>query len=250
MKELPTRYDPQSIEDSMSELWHENDLFHAQGTPGREHYSIVIPPPNITGVLHMGHALNNTIQDILARWKRMQGYETLWLPGTDHAGIATQNVVEKDLAKTGLKRQDLGREKFIEKVWEWKKSYGGTIIAQLKKLGCSCDWKRERFTLDDGLSEAVKEVFVRLYRDGLVYKGDYIINWCPRCSTALSDEEAEHRDLEGMIYYIKYPVKGSRALLKENEDYVIVATTRPETMLGDVAVAVNPKDPRYASLKG
>ena len=250
MKELPSRYDPLSIEDSMNQLWQENDLFHAEGKPGVPHYSIVIPPPNITGVLHMGHALNNTIQDILARWKRMQGFETLWLPGTDHAGIATQNVVEKDLAKAGLKRHDLGREKFIEKVWKWKGSYGGTIITQLKKLGCSCDWKRERFTLDEGLSEAVKEVFIRLYEEGLIYKGDYIINWCPRCSTALSDEEAEHRDLEGMIYYIKYPVKGSHSLLKENEDYVVVATTRPETMLGDVAVAVNPKDPRYAHLKG
>ena len=250
MNELPSRYDPRSIEDSMNALWQDNDLFHAEGKKDAPHYSIVIPPPNITGVLHMGHALNNTIQDILARWKRMQGFETLWLPGTDHAGIATQNVVERDLAKAGTKRHDLGRDKFIEKVWEWKEGYGSTIINQLKKLGCSCDWKRERFTMDEGLSEAVKEVFVRLYEDGLIYKGDYIINWCPRCSTALSDEEAEHRDLEGMIYYIKYPVTGSRTLAKENEDYVVVATTRPETMLGDVAVAVNPKDPRYAHLKG
>jgi valyl-tRNA synthetase len=250
MKELPTRYDPRSVEDSMFSLWQENKLFRAEGEKGRPHYSIVIPPPNITGVLHMGHALNNTIQDILARWKRMRGFETLWLPGTDHAGIATQNVVEKALAKEGIKRHDIGRDKFIERVWQWKEEYGGTIITQLKKLGCSCDWEKERFTMDQGLSEAVKEVFIRLYEEDLIYKGDYIINWCPRCSTALSDEEAEHRDLEGMIYYIKYPVKGSRTLVKENEDYVVIATTRPETMLGDVAVAVNPEDPRYRDLRG
>jgi valyl-tRNA synthetase len=250
MNDLATRYDPVSIEERMNLLWRDNKLFHADAGKSGSHYSIVIPPPNITGVLHMGHALNNTIQDILARWKRMQGFETLWLPGTDHAGIATQNVVEKALAKTGVKRHDVGREKFIEKVWQWREEYGGTIIRQLKTLGCSCDWERERFTMDEGLSEAVKEVFLRLYEDGLIYKGDYIINWCPRCSTALSDEEAEHRDIEGMIYYIKYPVKGSKTLSKENEDYVVVATTRPETMLGDVAVAVNPNDPRYQHLKG
>jgi valyl-tRNA synthetase len=250
MKDLPTRYEPSRIEDSMFTLWQDKDLFHAEGRADLPHYSVVIPPPNITGVLHMGHALNNTIQDILVRWKRLKGFETLWLPGTDHAGIATQNVVEKYLAKDGVKRHDLGREKFTEKVWQWKEEYGSTIINQLKRLGCSCDWKRERFTMDEGLSEAVKEVFIRLYEEGLIYKGDYIINWCPRCSTALSDEEAEHRDLEGMIYYIKYPVKGSRSLAKENEDYIVVATTRPETMLGDVAVAVNPKDERYAHLKG
>ncbi|MFH1552576.1 MAG: valine--tRNA ligase [Candidatus Omnitrophota bacterium] len=250
MKEIPTRYDPKKIEEEIYASWSAENLFHvdenADGTP----YCIVIPPPNITGILHMGHALNNTLQDILIRWKRMQGFRTLWMPGTDHAGIATQNVVEREIAKEGLKRADLGREKFLKKVWQWKEEYGSTIIHQLKKLGCSCDWERTRFTMDEGLSNAVKEVFLRLYEDGLTYKGDYIINWCPRCGTALSDEEAEHREVEGMLYYIKYPVKGRQKLEKENEDYVVVATTRPETMLGDVAVAVNPNDPRYTSLKG
>jgi len=249
MKELPTRYDPQQIEESIYSSWQDEKLFHADENAKGETYSIVIPPPNITGILHMGHALNNTIQDILIRWKRMQGLDTLWMPGTDHAGIATQNVVERQLAKDGVKRQDLGREKFLDKVWQWREEYGSTIIRQLKRLGCSCDWDRTRFTMDEGLSDAVKEVFVRLYEDGLLYKGDYIINWCPRCGTALSDEEAEHRDVDGMLYYIKYPIKGKIALKKEKEDYVVVATTRPETMLGDVAVAVNPKDPRYANLK-
>ena len=249
MKELPTRYDPQQIEESIYSSWQDEKLFHADENAKGETYSIVIPPPNITGILHMGHALNNTIQDILIRWKRMQGLDALWMPGTDHAGIATQNVVERQLAKDGVKRQDLGREKFLDKVWQWREEYGSTIIRQLKRLGCSCDWDRTRFTMDEGLSDAVKEVFVRLYEDGLLYKGDYIINWCPRCGTALSDEEAEHRDVDGMLYYIKYPIKGKTALKKENEDYVVVATTRPETMLGDVAVAVNPKDLRYKDLK-
>lgn len=250
MKELPTRYDPQQSEERIYGSWLKEGLFHADEKSSGKSYCIVIPPPNVTGVLHMGHALNNTIQDILVRWKRMRGYNALWMPGTDHAGIATQNVVEKELAKEGLKRREVGREKFLEKVWEWKEEYGSTIIRQLKRLGCSCDWDRTRFTMDEGLSNAVKEVFVRLYGEGLVYKGDYIINWCPRCSTALSDEEAEHRDVEGMLYYIKYPVKGRQKLENENEDYVVVATTRPETMLGDVAVAVNPKDKRYSFLKG
>ncbi|MFC1570338.1 valine--tRNA ligase [Candidatus Omnitrophota bacterium] len=249
MKDLPTRYDPQKIEKEIYSSWEKDNLFHAEETSSKDTYSIVIPPPNITGILHMGHALNNTIQDILIRWKRMEGLDTLWMPGTDHAGIATQNVVERQLGTEGVKRQDLGREKFLEKVWEWREEYGSTIIRQLKSLGCSCDWERTRFTMDEGLSDAVKEVFVRLYEDGLIYKGDYIINWCPRCGTALSDEEAEHRDVDGMLYYIKYPVKGKTKLDKENEDYVVVATTRPETMLGDVAVAVNPKDPRYKDLK-
>jgi valyl-tRNA synthetase len=250
MKEIPTKYDPHQIEEKTYNAWSEEKLFHADEKTEATPYSIVIPPPNVTGILHMGHALNNTIQDILMRWKRMQGYEAMWMPGTDHAGIATQNVVERKLAKEGAKRTDLGREKFLEKVWEWKEEYGSTIIRQLKKLGCSCDWERERFTMDDGLSRAVKEVFIRLYEDGLIYKGDYIINWCPRCGTALSDEEAEHRDVDGMLYYIKYPVKGKEKLEKENEDYIVVATTRPETMLGDVAVAMNPKDPRREKLEG
>ena len=249
MKEIPTKYEPQRIEEETYKAWLEDGLFHADEKAGGESYSIVIPPPNVTGILHMGHALNNTIQDILIRWKRMKGMNTLWMPGTDHAGIATQNVVERNLAKEGLHREDLGREKFLERVWQWKEEYGNTIIRQLKRLGCSCDWDRTRFTMDEGLSNAVKEVFVRLYEEGLIYKGDYIINWCPRCGTALSDEEAEHRDIEGMLYYIKYPIKGRDKLDKENEDYVVVATTRPETMLGDVAVAVNPKDPRYEGLK-
>jgi valyl-tRNA synthetase len=250
MKDIPSRYDPREIEEKLYGAWQKEGLFHADENTDLTPYSIVIPPPNITGILHMGHALNNAIQDILIRWKRMQGHETMWMPGTDHAGIATQNVVERELAKDGVKRTDLGREKFLEKVWQWREEYGSTIIRQLKKLGCSCDWERERFTMDEGLSRAVKEVFMRLYEDGLIYKGDYIINWCPRCGTALSDEEAEHRDVQGGLYYIKYPVKGREKLRKENEDYVVVATTRPETMLGDVAVAMNPNDPRREKLEG
>ncbi|MDD4956151.1 MAG: valine--tRNA ligase [Candidatus Omnitrophica bacterium] len=249
MSELSTKYDPLLSEEKTYQGWVENGSFHADEKSGKKKYSIVIPPPNVTGILHMGHALNNTIQDILVRWKRMQGHEALWMPGTDHAGIATQNVVERQLAKEGLTRDELGREAFIERVWTWKEEYGSTIIRQLKRLGCSCDWDRTRFTMDEGLSRAVKEVFLRLYEDGLLYKGDYIINWCPRCETALSDEEAEHRDVEGKLYYIKYPVKGHEKLEKENEDYVVVATTRPETMLGDVAVAINPKDEARAHLK-
>jgi len=248
MKDLAARYEPQKRDEEIYNAWSREGLFHAAPSGAKEPYCIVIPPPNITGVLHMGHALNNTIQDILVRWKRMQGFETLWMPGTDHAGIATQNVVERELARKNLKKCDLGREKFLEKVWQWKEKYGTTIIHQLKRLGCSCDWERTRFTMDEGLSLAVREVFVRLYEDGLIYKGDYIINWCPRCGTALSDEEAEHREVKGMLYYIKYPVEGKKKLEKVNEDYVVVATTRPETMLGDVAVAVNPKDRRYLSL--
>ncbi len=250
MTDIPTRYDPRKIEEEIYASWSGENLFHAdEKSPGKT-YAIVIPPPNVTGILHMGHALNNTIQDVLIRWRRMQGFETLWMPGTDHAGIATQNVVERELGREGLHREDLGRDKFLEKVWKWKEDYGSTIIRQLKRLGCSCDWERARFTMDEGLSNAVKEVFARLYEDGLIYRGDYIINWCPRCGTALSDEEAEHHEVEGMLYYIKYPVKGRDRLDKENEDYIVVATTRPETMLGDVAVAVNPKDPRYSGLKG
>ncbi|MFH1665429.1 MAG: valine--tRNA ligase [Candidatus Omnitrophota bacterium] len=250
MTGIPTRYDPKTIEAGIYSAWSRERLFHADEKSGKKPYCIVIPPPNVTGILHMGHALNNTLQDILIRWKRMQGFNVLWMPGTDHAGIATQNVVEREIAKEGLKRADLGREKFLEKVWQWKEESGSTIIRQLKRLGCSCDWDRTRFTMDEGLSNAVREVFVRLYDEGLLYKGDYIINWCPRCGTALSDEEAEHRDVDGMLYYIKYPVAGREKPEKENEDYVVVATTRPETMLGDVAVAVNPKDPRYSGLCG
>ena len=245
MEELPKAYAPQEVEDRLYKTWEEKGYFRGSPDPSRKPYSIVIPPPNITGILHMGHALNNTIQDILIRFKRMQGYEAEWMPGTDHAGIATQNVVERKLSKDKVKRQDIGREKFVEEVWKWREEYGSTIIRQLKKLGCSCDWERTRFTMDEGLSEAVLEVFIRLYEKGLIYRGNYIINWCPRCQTALSDEESEHRDVEGMLYHIKYPIKGSG-----KDDFVIVATTRPETMLGDVAVAVNPKDKRYKHLKG
>lgn len=243
MIDIPTKYDPKITEDKWYKYWEDSGFFKAKADPDKKPYTIVIPPPNITGILHMGHALNNSIQDILIRYKRMRGYEVLWLPGTDHAGIATQNVVEKQLAKENLKRQDVGRDEFLKRVWKWRDEYGNTIITQLKKLGCSCDWSRTRFTMDEGLSDAVLEVFVKLYEKGLIYKGDYIINWCPRCQTALSDEEAERRDIDGMLYYIKYAVSGS-------DDHVVVATTRPETMLGDVAVAFNPKDKRYKHLKG
>jgi len=243
MSELPKAYNPHEIEDGVYKFWEEKKFFHARPDPNKKPYTIVIPPPNITGILHMGHALNNTIQDILVRYKRMNGFEALWMPGTDHAGIATQNVVEKKLMKENRKKEDLGREKFLEEVWRWRDQYGSTIISQLKKIGCSCDWDRTRFTMDEGLSRSVLEVFVRLYEKDLIYRGHYIINWCPRCKTALSDEEAEHRDVDGMLYHIKYPVKGT-------EEYVVVATTRPETMLGDVAVCVNPKDKRYKHLKG
>ncbi|MGB3111676.1 MAG: class I tRNA ligase family protein, partial [Candidatus Omnitrophota bacterium] len=220
MKDLPSRYDSKNIERNIYDGWSADNLFHADTETRRKPYSIVIPPPNITGILHMGHALNNTIQDVLIRWKKMQGFEVLWMPGTDHAGIATQNVVERELAKEGIKRHDLGREKFLEKVWQWREEYGLTIIRQLKRLGCACDWDRTRFTMDEGLSRAVREVFTRMHNEGLIYKGNYIINWCPRCGSALSDEEAEHHEVEGMLYYIKYPVKGRKKLDKEYEDYV------------------------------
>ncbi len=236
-------YNPKDVEDKWYKYWEENGLFRAEVKRDKKPFSIVIPPPNVTGSLHIGHALVNTLQDVIVRFKRMQGYETLWLPGTDHAGIATQNVVEREIAKEGLTRHDLGREEFIKRVWEWKEKYGRNIINQLKKLGASCDWSRERFTLDEKLSRAVREVFVTLYNEGLIYKDDYIINWCPRCQTALSDLEVEHKEVEGRLYYIKYPVKGE-------DDYVVIATTRPETMLGDVAVAINPHDKRYEKYRG
>ncbi len=235
---LEKSYDPHKVEDKWYRYWLENNYFRADEDSQKESFSIVIPPPNVTGVLHIGHALNNTLQDILVRYKRMQGYNVLWMPGTDHAGIATQNVVERELLKEGLDRHRLGREKFIERVWEWKERSGGTIISQLKRLGASCDWSRERFTMDEGLSDAVKEVFIRLYEEGLIYRSNYIINWCPRCQTALSDLEVEHQEILGKLYYLKYP-------LKDSSRFLIVATTRPETMLGDTAVAVNPDDQRY-----
>ncbi len=245
MSEITSKYNPQEVEEKRLKLWDKKRPFHAvAGISKKGKFSVVIPPPNITGVLHMGHALNNTLQDILTRYKRMQGYDALWMPGTDHAGIATQNVVEKQLAKEGTSREGIGREKFMERLWDWKQHHGDTIIHQLHKLGSSCDWDRARFTMDEDYSEAVKEVFVRLYERGLIYQGQYIINWCPRCQTALSDEEAEHKDTNGHLWHIKYPFKDNP------EMFVTVATTRPETMLGDTAVAVNPKDERYKDLIG
>jgi valyl-tRNA synthetase len=236
-------YDPSRIEAKWYKYWEEQNLFRARADGARPPYCIVIPPPNITGVLHMGHALNNTLQDVLVRFKRMDGFDALWMPGTDHAGIATQNVVERQLAAQNLDRHALGREAFIKRVWQWKAESGGHIITQLKRLGCSCDWSRERFTMDEGLSRAVREVFVRLYAEGLIYKGDYIINWCPRCQTALADLEVEHDPHDGHLYHIKYP-------LAKGDDGVTVATTRPETLLGDTAVAVHPEDKRYLKYQG
>ncbi|PKN61031.1 MAG: valine--tRNA ligase [Deltaproteobacteria bacterium HGW-Deltaproteobacteria-11] len=240
---LSKAYEPQQAEARWYRYWLDQDFFRAQDVSDKKQFSIVIPPPNVTGMLHMGHALNNVLQDIMTRFRRMQGYNALWMPGTDHAGIATQNVVEQELAKEGLTRHDLGREKFIERVWLWKEKYGGVIINQLKRLGCSCDWSRERFTMDEGLSRAVREVFVRLYHDDLIYQGDYIVNWCPRCHTAISDLEVEYTEEPGFLWSIRYPYA-------DGSGDIVVATTRPETMLGDTAVAVNPNDPRYADKVG
>lgn len=238
---LSKGYEFAAVEEKWLNSWQESACFAAGMEAGKPAFSIVIPPPNVTGVLHVGHALNNTLQDILTRYHRMCGDNTLWVPGTDHAGIATQNVVERQLATEGKNRDDLGREAFVEKVWEWRKEKGGTIIHQLKKLGASCDWERERFTMDEGLSQAVREVFVRLFKEGLIYKGDYIVNWCPRCQTALADDEVEHEDKKGKLYHIRYPYA-------DGSGYVVVATTRPETMLGDTGVAVHPEDQRYSHL--
>ncbi len=236
-------YEPHQVEKKWYAYWEDRKLFFAEETGKNNPFSIVIPPPNVTGVLHMGHALNNTMQDILCRYRRLKGDNVLWMPGTDHAGIATQNVVERKLASQGMDRQQLGREKFIEAVWEWRAESGSAIINQLKRLGASCDWDRERFTMDEGLSLAVRKVFVQLYKEGLIYRGDYIINWCPRCRTALSDLEVDHEAQEGQLYHIQYPFQGSTKGL-------IVATTRPETMLGDTAVAIHPDDERYFNLPG
>ncbi|MBW1691104.1 MAG: valine--tRNA ligase [Deltaproteobacteria bacterium] len=240
---LATAYEPGEVESKWYDYWEENSLFKADTKSKRPVFSIVIPPPNVTGSLHMGHALNNTLQDVLCRYKRMKGYNVLWQPGTDHAGIATQNVVEKDLAQKGADRHQVGRERFIELVWEWREKYGRMIINQLKRLGSSCDWSRERFTMDEGLSRAVREVFVSLYEEGLIYRGDYIINWCPRCHTALADLEVEHEEMDSSLYYIHYP-------FEKQEGFLTVATTRPETLLGDTAVAVNPQDERFRDLSG
>lgn len=240
---LEKSYDPKRVEEKWYKIWEERGYFEPTYDKTKPKFSIVIPPPNVTGALHIGHALNNTLQDVLVRYKRMDGYDVLWVPGTDHAGIATQNVVEKELAKEGLTRYDLGREAFLKRVWEWKALYGGKIISQLKKLGASCSWSYERFTMDEGLSRAVREVFVRLWEEGLIYRGDYIINWCPRCETALADLEVEFESVAGKLWYIKYP-------LEDGSNYIVVATTRPETMLGDTAVAVHPEDKRYRALIG
>ncbi|MCL5676766.1 MAG: valine--tRNA ligase [Firmicutes bacterium] len=242
--ELPTAYNPKDVEDRYYRFWEEGGYFRAEAKPGGTPFTIVMPPPNVTGKLHIGHALDNTIQDILIRWRRMQGYQTLWLPGVDHAGLATQIKVEQEIReRSGLSRHDLGREAFLERVWEWKREYGGTITRQLRRLGASADWSRERFTLDEGLSRAVRLVFERLYHKGLIYRAHYLINWCPQDQTALSDIEVEREEQQGKLYYVRYP-------LADGSGYIIVATTRPETILADTAVAVNPNDERYRHLIG
>ena len=244
-KELPKVYEPQEVESRIYETWEKNGCFKGHRDRSRKPFTIVMPPPNVTGQLHMGHAMDSTLQDILIRFKRMQGYAALWVPGTDHAGIATQIKVEEELrTKEGLTRYDLGREKFLERVWDWKRQYGGRIVQQQKKLGASCDWDRARFTMDEGCSKAVRETFCELYEKGLIYKGSRIINWCPHCVTALSDAEVEYVDKPGSFWHIRYPIAG------EEGRYVIVATTRPETMLGDTGVAVHPDDERYKDIVG
>jgi len=240
---IPKNYDPKNVEKRLYDFWMENDYFHPEIDRNKEPYTIVMPPPNITGQLHMGHALDNTMQDIIIRFKRMQGFCALWLPGTDHASIATELKIVEKLKEEGLTKEELGREKFLERAWQWKEQYGGRIVEQLKSLGSSCDWKRERFTMDEKLSKAVIEVFVRLYEKGLIYRGERIINWCPCCHTSISDAEVEYEEQGGNFWHIRYPVKGS-------DEYVTVATTRPETMLGDTAVAVHPDDERYSHLIG
>jgi valyl-tRNA synthetase len=241
--ELSKTFDPKSAEEHWFQLWIDRGYFKADPDREGDPFSIVIPPPNVTGQLHLGHALNVTLQDVIVRTRRMQGFNTLWVPGTDHAGIATQNVVEREIAKDGKSRHDLGRERFVQRVWEWKETYGGKILHQLRRLGASCDWSRERFTLDPGLSRAVTRVFVMLYRDGLIYRGRRMINWCPRCETAISDLEVEHKDAQGNLWHIRYP-------LADGSGSITVATTRPETMLGDTAVAVHPADERFTALVG
>ena len=242
-KELAKTYDPKGIEDRIYQNWLDKKYFHAEVDRSKKPFTIVMPPPNVTGQLHMGHALDNTMQDILIRYKRMQGYNALWQPGTDHAAIATEVKVIQKLKEQGIDKNDIGREEFLKHAWEWKEEYGGRIVNQLKKLGSSADWDRERFTMDEGCSKAVKEVFVNLYNKGLIYQGSRIINWCPHCITALSDAEVEHAEQAGHFWHIKYPIKDS-------DDYVIIATTRPETLFGDTAVAVNPEDERYKDLVG
>ena len=242
-KELDKQYSPQNVEDRTYKFWCDHKYFHAEVNPDKKHYTIVIPPPNITGQLHMGHALDETLQDILIRWRRMEGYETLWLPGTDHASIATEAKIVEAMRKEGITKEEIGREKFLERAWEWKAQYGGRIVEQLKKLGSSCDWDRERFTLDEGCSKAVREVFCKLYDKGLIYRGERIINWCPHCLTSISDAEVEYEDQAGHFWHLRYP-------FKDGSGYLELATTRPETLLGDTAVAVNPNDERYKGMVG
>ncbi|HEX2222622.1 MAG TPA: valine--tRNA ligase, partial [Thermoanaerobaculia bacterium] len=241
--EMDKRFDPASYESAWQRRWRERDYFRAEAPSERPSYCIMIPPPNVTGKLHVGHALQSSLQDLLTRWKRMQGYNALWLPGTDHAGIATQLMVERQLASEGTSRQELGRENFLERTWAWKAEYHDNISRQLDMLGASCDWSRERFTLDEGLSRAVRESFVRLYQEGLIYRGEYLVNWSPVLGTAVSDLEVESRTVQGKLYHIAYPVEGS-------DERIVVATTRPETMLGDTAVAFHPEDERYQHLVG
>ncbi len=242
-KELAKQYDPKDVEDRIYKMWLDGKYFHAKCEKDKETYTIVIPPPNITGQLHMGHALDNTLQDILIRFKRMQGYDTLWIPGTDHASIATEAKIVEAMKKEGITKEDIGRDGFLERAWNWKKQYGGRIIEQLKKLGSSCDWDRERFTLDEGCSKAVKEVFVKLYEKGLIYRGERMINWCPHCKTSISDAEVEYEEQAGHFWHLRYP-------FTDGSGYLELATTRPETLLGDTAVAVNPNDVRYKDLIG
>lgn len=242
-KDLAKQYDPAEVEDKTYKFWLDNKYFHATVNPDKKPYTIVIPPPNITGQLHMGHALDETLQDVLIRWRRMQGYEALWLPGTDHASIATEAKIVEAMRKEGISKEDIGREKFLERAWDWKEQYGGRIVSQLKKLGSSCDWDRERFTLDEGCSKAVKHVFVDLYNKGLIYRGERMVNWCPHCLTSISDAEVEYEDQAGHFWHLRYP-------FKDGSGYLELATTRPETILGDTAVAVNPNDERYKDLVG
>ena len=238
-----TVHAPKNVEDRTYKFWCDHKYFHAEVNPDKKPYTIVIPPPNITGQLHMGHALDETLQDILIRWRRMEGYETLWLPGTDHASIATEAKIVEAMRKEGITKEEIGREKFLERAWEWKAQYGGRIVEQLKKLGSSCDWDRERFTLDEGCSKAVREVFCKLYDKGLIYRGERIINWCPHCLTSISDAEVEYEDQAGHFWHLRYP-------FKDGSGYLELATTRPETLLGDTAVAVNPNDERYKGMVG
>ena len=242
-KELEKNYNPSEIEGRLYQKWLDNKYFHAQVNKDKKPFTIVMPPPNITGQLHMGHALDNTLQDILIRFKRMQGYEALWVPGTDHASIATEAKIVEAMRKEGITKEEIGRDEFLKRAWDWKAEYGGRIVSQLKKIGSSADWDRERFTMDEGCSEAVKEVFVNLYNKGQIYKGERIINWCPKCLTSISDAEVEYEDQAGHFWHLRYP-------LSDGSGYIEMATTRPETMLGDTAVAVNPNDDRYKDMVG